>query len=156
MVIDISKLISCYMKNRIILYFVISTFILGSATCQNSYIKDKLAQEEIIKILKSFYTHLATIQNLNKIDSIKRVTCTKNYFMEIENHDELDYEPLIKAQDFGFDCLKTLAIKKDLIRDNLYYVSYIESATKLKVIIKLIIIKKNEQYRIDYVYLDSI
>jgi hypothetical protein len=67
----------------------------------------------------------------------------------------LDYEPLIKAQDFGIDCLKTLTIRKDLKRDDLYYVSYIEPSTKMKVIIKLIIVKEKGLYKIDYVFIDE-
>jgi hypothetical protein len=129
---------------------MISVVILDSATCQNT------SQEQITKMLKFFYTCLATIHNLNKLDSVKKLNCTCNYFKEIEKQEMLDYEPLIKAQDFGFDCLKTLTIKKDLKRDDLYYVTYIETYTKMKVIIKLIIVKEKEQYKIDYVFLDNI
>ncbi|TAL71645.1 MAG: hypothetical protein EPN88_05470 [Bacteroidetes bacterium] len=141
---------------KTILSFIIILVIIGTATRQNSFANNRFSQDHITKMLKSFYTCLATIHNLNKLDSVKRLNCTSNYFKEIENQEMLDYEPLIKAQDFGFDCLKTLTIKKDLKRADLYYVTYIEPNTKMKVTIKLIIVKEKERYKIDYVFLDKI
>jgi hypothetical protein len=140
----------------LILFFNISIIFFGPLRCYNSLAQKQNSQEQITKMLKNLYINIATIHDLHKLDSIKRLNCTSNYYKEIENQEMLDYEPLIKAQDFGVDCLKTLTINKDSKRDNLYYVSYIEPTIKKKVTIRLVIVKEKDLYKIEYVFLDGI
>jgi hypothetical protein len=112
-------------------------------------------------MLKDFYTDLGVICSdpyhfsLEKVYSLKKLNCTANYFEEIEKQGMLDYDPLINAQNFSPDYLKTLIIKKDIRKDDIYYVSYITPYDKRKITIKLKIAKEKESYKIDYVFLDS-
>jgi hypothetical protein len=112
-------------------------------------------------MLKKVYTDIASICsdpykfNLDSIYSIKKVNCTANYFKEIESQEMLDYDPLINGQDFGMEYLKTLAIKKDLKNDDIYYVTFLTPVYGRQKTIKLRIVKENDRYKIDYVFLDK-
>jgi len=143
------------------LFLIITKLVIGSTTYQDSVVRSKFSQDQITKMLKDFYTDLGVICSdpyhfsLEKVYSLKKLNCTANYFKEIEKQGMLDYDPLINAQDFSPDALKTLTIKKDLQKDDIYYVSYITSYDKRQITIKLKIVKEKEAYKIDHVFLDS-
>jgi hypothetical protein len=149
-------------KKVFILFFIISICISGSLSCFNSVAQNHFSQEQITQMLKNLYTNIAIIcsdpylYSLEKIDSIKRLNCTANYYKEIKDQGMLDYDPLLKAQDFRVEYLKTLTIRKDLKREDLYYVSYITPYDNMKLTIKLIIVKEKESYKIESVFLDGI
>ena len=85
--------------------------VLGSTTCQVAETQNKYSQDRITKMLNNYYKSLAVICSvpylfsLDKIDSLTRSVCTENYINEIKKVEMLDYNPLIKGQDFGPDYL---------------------------------------------------
>ena len=147
------------MKNKLAAIFAINVFVIVSAMGQNSVANYNDSQYQITKMLKSFYTGLAEIcsemeLNLDKIDSLKKLNCTKNYYRFLEKQGMLDYDPLVKGQVFGLEYLNTLTIRMDPVKKNLYYVSFIRPYNKEIATIKLIIARESKSYKIDSVYLD--
>jgi hypothetical protein len=152
------------MKTKTLILCFALGIVLISSSCNNSTLsQQKKAEKEVSKMLKDFYTSYMNIIlsnsfkfNPHNSDSIMNIFCTDSLIKEISNP-ELDqgYDPLVKAQAFDYDCLKTLTLKKDLTRDDLYYVSYIKPYSMIKETIKLLIVNENGNYKINYVYLDS-
>lgn len=86
--------------------------------------------------------------DFEKINSIKKKYCTANLLRKIEK-DELDYDPFLNAQDSNIEWIKTLSVKKDTKENNLYYVSYKDTYNGTQIVIKLIVLKEKESYKID-------
>lgn len=135
---------------------MLTSQISGNVVHAQKCIEEKKASEMLLK----FYTSIARIfsyPNTYYLDTIVNIYYTENLRKEINNPElDLGYDPLIKAQDFNFDCVKTLTIKKDLKRDDLYYVSYINPYDNIKETIKLLVVNDGGHYKIDYVYLDEL
>lgn len=111
------------------------------------------SSDQAINMLNRFYTaymsefssshDLRTIQHdlLSLRQKYCTSTCLKQYQKLVE---ETDSDPLIKAQDSDKDLLKTLKIKRNLNKPNLYTVSYIAiNDNNEKVVINLIVINQN-------------
>lgn len=107
--------------------------------------------EKIKKILKEFYISYinesaknpVSIQNLNKI---KSNYCTKKMLLKIDSQ-ALDYDPILNAQDCDMEWLKTLSVSRS--KKSVFIVSFIDNYSKTKNSIKLVVIKVNDQYKID-------
>ena len=82
------------------------------------------------------------------IELIKVKHCTANLINKI-NREEQDFDPFLNAQDCNIEWLKTLSYKNDERNKNLYYVSYYDNYNNVKIIIKLIVVKEKEFYKID-------
>lgn len=112
------------------------------------------SDEEIMKMIKDFYTNYIT-ENVkmppdgSKIFSLKKKYCT-TYLLEKINNQELDYDPFLKAQDSNIEWLKTLIIKKDPSKKGFYEVSYTDNTKQI--VIKLTVIKQNESFKIDSIW----
>lgn len=90
------------MKIKIAGIFVINVFVIVLAIGQDYDVQYNNSQDQITRMLKTFYTGLADIcsemeLNLDKIDSLKRLNCTKNYYRFLEKQEMLDYDPLVKG-----------------------------------------------------------
>ncbi|MDR0712828.1 MAG: YbjP/YqhG family protein, partial [Bacteroidales bacterium] len=67
---------------------------------------------------------------------------------------DLDYDPLIQAQDCDRETLKTLEIKPETGRENVYSVCYAWSNDK-KICIRLLLTEENGYYLIDDILSDA-
>jgi len=87
-------------------------------------------------------------EDFKKIDSIKNQYCTSSLLHKIKRLN-LDYDIFLQANDMDTVMLKTLDIKKDSRRNDLYTVSYLDVFNNKTVSIELIIVRQKELYKID-------
>ena len=145
------------MKTKMLMsLFTLGIILFNMFSCKSNQPQENTSDEQILGMLKSFYSSYITENakmplNIAKIKSIEEKYCTINLLSKLENQ-ELDYDPFLKAQDSNIDWLKTLTIKRDSTKQDLYNVSYIEIYSNTKVTIKLIVIKQEEFYKIDSVW----
>lgn len=149
------------MKTKMLMSFFTLGFMLFSTfSCKSNQPQNNFSDEQILGMLKSFYTSYIIEDskmptNYEKLDSIKSKYCTANLLNKIENQfkkQELDYDPFLNAQDCDIEWLKTLTIRKDTKKSNLYYVSYADNYNNTKITIRLIVVKEKECYKIDSVW----
>jgi hypothetical protein len=111
--------------------------------------------------LRSFYANYITTcsseisgkQFVAKVDSICNHFCTSRLSTRIHDlkiNRILDYDPFLCAQYCSIEWLKSLSIKRDLKRSNLFIVSFKQSSDEI-VRVKIIMIPENGQFKIDYV-----
>jgi hypothetical protein len=142
------------MKTKMLMIFLTASIMLLNVGNCKSQPQNKSSDEEIRNMLKSFYTsyireNVKMPPNGSKISSVKMKYCTMDLLDKI-NNEELDFDPFLKAQDSNIDWIKTLIIKKDSSRKDLYDVSYIDN--NKPVIVKLNIIKQNKSFKIDSIW----
>ena len=116
-------------------------------------------EEKAIQTLKSFYTMYMSEcskpdENLDAISSMKNKYLTKKLQGKIKDID-LDYDPIIAAQDCDESWLKTLEITSEAGQKNIYDVCYTSSFNNEKNCIKVLVIKDDrENYLIDDILSD--
>ena len=87
--------------------------------------KVEFSDTEIKQMIKEFYTAyitqsldtIAPNKNIEKLDSISQIYCTKFLLDSIKNefeNNELDYDPIINGQDTHPEMLKTMMINKNI------------------------------------------
>ncbi len=136
------------MKKIVCFLFIFSCL---NGLCQA---QTKLSEEAQIKnLLKEFYISYVK-ENSKKIPDLKIIEeLKKQYFSEklliSLRNDELDYDPILNAQDCDIQWLKTIKIAKDSRRKNLFIVSYIDMFSKKKNTIKLLVNNKGGNLKID-------
>lgn len=135
------------------LIYLILCIICSCVQAQNTY-----SRQDELAMVKDFYvgyitefSKRPTLENRKNVSEIKVKYCTKKLLHNIENM-KLDYDPFLKAQDSNVECLKTLTVKKDLNKLNLFTVSYIDDYSKEKITINLSVIKQKDIYKIDSVW----
>ncbi len=142
----------------VITFFTVILLFINNYSCIQA--QSNGTDEQILKMLNNFYTDYITQMakdgspDMTKIDSIQRKYCTTSLLNKISkglSEEELDFDPFLKAQDSNLECLKTLSISKDS-SNNLYKVSYLDSYSKAKITIRLIVIKEKENFKIDSVF----
>ncbi|MFK8306064.1 DUF3828 domain-containing protein [Capnocytophaga cynodegmi] len=113
-------------------------------------------KNEAEKMLFSFYTeyiHAIDTTSLNFLEvekKIKQKYLTKKLISKLKNDiefGELDWDPLIKAQDASSDLLRSLKIKK--VDDTHYTILFLDEFINEFITINLTIIKENQSYKID-------
>jgi len=113
--------------------------------------KTEFPENEVKEIIKEFYISyisqsldsISPKENEQKLDSIKQIFCTKSLLDSIENeftNNELDYDPIINAQDCSSEMLKSLVIEKNPEKINSFIVMFLSykydsSISKLNVTI---------------------
>jgi hypothetical protein len=141
----------------LIFCLVISQISFG---CQAAAKQPEFSERKIISTLKEFYTEY--ISELGKRESdyakvleISQKHCTKRLCDELGKYSEImviDYDPFLNAQDFTDNFLKTLEIKKDSIRNDIYHISYFWNGYNEGYrYIELYIVKEGNSYKIDNV-----
>jgi Protein of unknown function (DUF3828) len=120
---------------------------------------EKIQQNDllIINTIKEFYISYISEKsknelNQNSINEIKQKYITNKLLLNIDKRMEdgsLDWDPFVNAQDFYDGWIKTLKIKSDESKKNLYVVSYFDGNKDVK--IYLGIIKEKNQYKIDFI-----
>jgi hypothetical protein len=106
-------------------------------------------------MLKEFYTQYVTESQKRpgpsrrkNINEIKKHYCTQNLLIKIAT-EELDSDPFLKAQDIDSSCLKTLTIKRDFKKNNLYQVTYLDSYSQHNRTIMIAVVKQKDEFKID-------
>ena len=147
------------MKTRkLIIFFTMGIILLGMLNCKNTPAQNEYSEEQIVNMLKNFYTGYITEnskipENKEKLDSIKNEYCTTkllNYIQKQFLERVIDYDPFLNAQMIDTRMLETLTIKKDSVKNNLYYVSYTYGGLNT---IKLTVVKEKDCYKIDHIFL---
>lgn len=149
-------------------FLLIPFFIISIS--RNCYSQNKLSEEkQIIKTLKVFYKEYFLEETKTKIDIdstigigtdnakielLKKKYCTRRFLAKLRKafKNELDYDPLVNAQDFDMKDYETLKIIRDKIKSNVYLVSfdYFEyDKENIQKPIKMVIVKENGMYKID-------
>ena len=126
------------------------TVIVYSIGCQT-----KNEEEKKLSMLRTFYTNYITAISEGPIessDSIRNSFCTQSLITQINKDDNLDYDPLINAQDADKRSLKTLKIRRDSLLKDWYIVKYSENHSQQTVKIKLMVVKENDNYKIDSIW----
>jgi len=155
------------MKTKtLISVFSICLMVLILSNCNNvqtkteSKTEDNCSEEQIISMLKSFYTGYINANaelNRNESDSIEKRYCTPKYLNDIHKMLEeqtIDYDPFLHSQMVDLTMLENIRIKKDSIQNDIYYFSYFRPYYKKYKSIKLRITKENDCCRIDSIFLD--
>jgi uncharacterized UPF0160 family protein len=131
----------------------VGTIIFLMSTSKAYQTKDVTPDEQIIKMLKCFYNSYIIEsdkqQNGKVTDSILERYCTKKFLREMM---DMDGNPFVKSQDIDPDWLKTLDIKKDRTRKQIYHVSFYSRWDNSRTLITIKVIKHNGEYRIDSVW----
>ena len=121
--------------------------------------KVEFSESESKKMIKEFYTAyitqsldtIAPNKNIEKLDSISQIYCTKALLDSIKNefeNNELDYDPIINGQDTHPEMLKTMMINKN-IKANKYSVMFLSDTYDSSFEeVNLTIIKKGDKYKI--------
>jgi len=121
--------------------------------------KVEFSDTEIKKMIKEFYTAyitqsldtIAPNKNIEKLDSISQIYCTKALLDSIKNefeNNELDYDPIINGQDSHPVMLKTMIINKDK-KVNKYIVLFLSDTYDSSIeVVNLTIIKQGDKYKI--------
>jgi erythromycin esterase-like protein len=119
--------------------------------------QDHYSEEKIISTLTSFYTTLITERNADiHFDeaSLLKQYCTQRLIDVLEKYTPImviDYCPFTNAQDCDIKWLKSLHIKKDSLRNDIYHVSFWLEYEKKNAEIELYIVQEGEKYKIDNV-----
>ena len=114
-------------------------------------------------MLRTFYTCYIKAYNCSndlnlvekEFDFLKKKYCTKDLLDKIAKqlkNDELDYDPFIKAQDSNIGNEKTLNIKKDGEKNNIYIVTYVDVYDHKIKVINVHLVKQKDGYKIDSVW----
>lgn len=121
--------------------------------------KVEFSESDIKKMIKEFYTayitqSLDTIspnKNIEKLDSISQIYCTKSLLDSIKNefeNNELDYDPIINGQDTHPEMLKTMMINKNQ-KVNKYKVMFLSNTYDSSFEeVNLSIVKEGNKYKI--------
>jgi len=148
------------MKTKILVsFFTLGVMLFNPLNCKGNQLQDSISEVQVLSMLKSFYTSYI-IENskvpddFKKINSIKHKYCTTSLLHKIKKL-KLDYDMFLQANDIDSVMLKTLDVKKDSIRNNLYYVSYLDIFNNKTVTINLMVIKQKEDYKIDAVWYEE-
>lgn len=112
----------------------------------------------IQKMLKEFYSaYIKEFANENiaeserKLDSIEIKFCTKSLLDSISNefeHNELDYNPFVKAQDVSLDWIETLTVSKLSGSENKFNVQYLDKYSGKAINIYLTVVEENGSFKI--------
>ena len=121
------------------------------------YAQSQSSEKQISVMLKGFYTKYITAVassdnphiSEKKLILLRNQYCTSHLLNQIPKLiEQTDSDPFLKAQDSDIAFLKTLSVKKDIKKSNVYTVSYF-SSLQTKFVIYLKIVKDNEGFKID-------
>ncbi|MDR0605080.1 MAG: hypothetical protein LBG80_12325 [Bacteroidales bacterium] len=113
--------------------------------------------EKVVRALTEFYTaYISECDNpdgsIERIDSLRNKYLTKTLLTRLEAKD-LDYDPILQAQDCDQKTIRTLEI--DAEQKNVYIVCYTSPHNSQKTRIKLLIVEWRGSYLIDDILNDT-
>lgn len=112
-------------------------------------------QDPAAVMLKSFYkSYLYNFLHADsKLAPLKKKYCTEKMIRKTYGKDgdeALDHDLFLHAQDAFDDWAQTLIVTKDLKKQNVYVVSYMDNDyAKKRTYIHLVVIKQGNEYKID-------
>jgi hypothetical protein len=115
-------------------------------------------KEKAIQFLEDFYRAYISCcdspdEDLEALSSIRNKCLTRSLLDKLENPD-LDYDPITQAQDCDVNWIKTIEIRPDTERQNVYTVSYTSTYDNKKIRIELLLSDDNGSYKIDDILSD--
>ncbi len=143
------------MKKVIVSTIVIFVFVSGCLVFLKSKVREKSSDQiQIEQMLKSFYTEYIKVNAAEKLDlvkgdSLKRKYCTKQFLDRIKQDTELDYDPLVNAQDYSNDWLNTMTIEKIDGKHNNYKVCFIYNYDNSLHCVIVNVVKQSGVWKID-------
>lgn len=124
----------------------------------NITVQSQDSDEHVINIIKAFYTSyiteaskMPTPENVANQKTLKKKYCSEKLLNKLEKED-LDYDPFLKAQDSNIEWLKTLAVNKDQVKQNVYAVSFTDTYNNSVISINLTAVKFKDSYQIDSIW----
>jgi hypothetical protein len=140
-------------------------FFLIAESLQNTRSKTSIAQvdngeENAIQTLKEFYTAYISAcdspGSSKAMDSIRKKYLTKALLNKLEDPElELDYDPILQAQDCDKGTIQTLEIEPETGQRNVYNVCYTWPSANQITCIKLLLTEDGETYLIDDILSDT-
>jgi len=117
-----------------------------------------IREDKAMETLRKFYTLYIlecskTDGNSDSIASFKNKYLTKNLQKKLKDLD-LDYDPILNAQDCDESSIVTLNIKQEEGQKNVYDVCYTWLSDDTKICIKLLLMENNGNYLIDNILSD--
>ena len=137
-------------------FILFALIIFSSLELKSNNLQYKSNGDEIKKMLIEFYTSYI-IENSkmpvdnDKINFIKRKYCTDNLIRKVKKQ-ELDYDPILNAQDCDREWIKTLSVLKDSKKKNVYKISFKGVYNEKCNIVNVLVVKENNIYKIDNVW----
>ncbi len=109
--------------------------------------------DEAATTINEFYTKYMTTcakwsTSQKKLEALKLKYLTPKLLKKLSD-EELDYDPILNAQDCDFDWLRDLSVTKDSDMANVYIVSYSPGSEYENVEIRLVVVKDEKDYKID-------
>jgi hypothetical protein len=149
---------------RQIILIAMSMILFSSPGCKNSFAQEKFSDEKIKEMIKNFYTSYITINSFGvddrkKSDSVQRLYCTPKLYNFLRKQymgppGKIDYDVFLKSQMFDIRMLEKLTVRKDSMKNDVYYVVY--TYGKEQTTIELRVVKEKEDYKIDHVFIKGI
>jgi len=150
------------LNNTVLLRIIVSILLMNTGH-NTIYAQSYDSDNKIKTILHAFYTTYirAGCEELSpnfetKLERIKMRYCTSKFVKNLKERTEtgeIDWDPLIDAQDFNPKWIQTLSIKKDFERINEYDVSYFDDYEHKDCIMKVTVSKHGDDFLIDNVLL---
>jgi hypothetical protein len=122
-------------------------FLVISAGCQTAS-----KQPEIISTLNEFYLSYikelsSDFPDMDRLMVLKKKFCSSRLLNKLENQD-LDYDPFLNSQDADQKWAESIEISRGY-SDYQYNVSYFDSFSSQRIVIRLEIVLERNQFKID-------
>lgn len=111
-----------------------------------------------MKMIREFYTaYISEVSGsqspkimAENLEELQSKYCTKRLIEELpEIIESTEADPFLKSQDGNLEWLNSLSVWQNEDNINQYYVSFIDTLSKSKVIVKLTITEEDGSYKID-------
>jgi hypothetical protein len=144
------------MKTKtIITFFAFGFILINTISCKGNQTNSD--NDKIASMLKDFYTiyineRCKMPEDFDKQDSLIKKHCTLKLQNQLQDTD-LDYDIFLHGNSFELEWLNTLSISVDKVNSSIYNIKYEYSIPNKKEIkmIKLLIVKEGDDYKIDKV-----
>lgn len=145
---------------RKIIGVTLSIIFLSFFSCKKISAQEKFSDQKAKEMLKNFYTaYIKTnsVSDYKRSDSVVRRYCTLKLVSYIDKRFSEPPKPedngdvFLKGNMVDMTMLEGLTVRKDLKNNGLYYVEY-GVGPGAPVIIKLSVVKENEDYKIARVF----
>lgn len=138
------------MMNRGSFSLLLCLLLVGFISCNSSSNESKKQEKLITTFYKEYINESERFPyDEKKVNQILTKYCTPELVTQLSNPDQ-DYDPFVNAQDHDPECLKTMKIKHDEIREELYHLSFNSYGRPVSITLELI--EDGDDYRISSVY----
>jgi hypothetical protein len=125
---------------------------------KNSETKDLNHNKQILSMINDFYTNWITESSKSfvNIDEQKLIIskyCSMHLIKLLDSLKKerlLDYDPFMNSQIVMLDCLRTLEVRKDSLKNNVYHISYhLPNSDNELVTVEIFITQEKGTFKID-------